>query len=122
MRPLPRPKAQARTCAGHRHREALEATPAAVILEALFGPAANGVQFHGVNMFRTGCAQVLGQDPGKAAIILECPARDDVFVSSSRSASPESASARLAIMSLASSTTTSFRIVEGSVCHGHGLF
>lgn len=61
-------------------REALEATPAVVILETLFGPLAHGVAFHGANMFRTGCAQVPGADPGKANIVLECPAHDDVQV------------------------------------------
>lgn len=59
-------------------REALEATPGQVILEALFGPLSGGMHYHGVNMFRTGCAQVRGRDPGKAPIILECPASDDV--------------------------------------------
>ena len=58
--------------------QALEATAGQTILEALFGPLPGGVQFHGINMFRTACAQVRGNDPGKAGIILECPASDDV--------------------------------------------
>jgi type VI secretion system protein ImpM len=61
-------------------RQALEATPGAVILEALFGPLPDRVHYHGIHMFRTGCAQVTGRDPGNAAIILECPASDDVQV------------------------------------------
>lgn len=60
--------------------QALEATPGPVILEALFGPLEGGVQYHGIHMFRTGCAHVGPRDPGTAAIILECPARDDVQV------------------------------------------
>jgi type VI secretion system protein ImpM len=58
--------------------EALEATAGQTILEALFGPLEGGVQFHGINMFRTACAQVHGRDPGSATIVLECPASDDV--------------------------------------------
>ena len=61
-------------------RQALEATPGQVILEALFGPLQSGVHYHGIHMFRTGCAHVGPRDPGTATIILECPARDDVQV------------------------------------------
>ena len=64
--------------AGTWARQALEATPGSVILEALFGPLDDGQHYHGINMFRTGCAQVTGRDPGSANIILECPAKDDV--------------------------------------------
>ncbi len=58
--------------------QALDATPGATMLEALFGPATAGVAFHGVHMFTTACAQVHGGDPGKAAIVLDCPCTDDV--------------------------------------------
>jgi type VI secretion system protein ImpM len=74
--PLPSPPAveEARTWS----RQALEATPGGTILQALFGPLEHGVHFHGINMFRTACARVGGQDPGAASTILECPAVDDV--------------------------------------------
>lgn len=58
--------------------EALGATPGAVLLEHLFGPLAQGVHFHGINMMRTACRQAHGRDPGKASTIVECHAGDDV--------------------------------------------
>jgi type VI secretion system protein ImpM len=79
-RALPLPGASEIDEAEQWSRQALEATPGLVILEALFGPLGGGVQYHGIHMFRTGCAQVTGRDPGTATIILECPASDDVQV------------------------------------------
>jgi type VI secretion system protein ImpM len=79
-RALPLPSGDAIDEAAQWARQALEATPGGVILEALFGPLEGGVHYHGLHMFRTGCAQVTGRNPGSAAIILECPARDDVQV------------------------------------------
>jgi type VI secretion system ImpM family protein len=58
--------------------QALEATGGQTILEALFGPLAQGGAMHGVHMFTTACAQVRGGDPGRAAIIADCPCTDDV--------------------------------------------
>lgn len=58
--------------------QALDATPGATMLEALFGPIAEGVQFHGMHMFTTACAHVRGGDPGRASIVLDCPCTDDV--------------------------------------------
>jgi type VI secretion system protein ImpM len=58
--------------------QALEHTGGQTLLEALFGPLEHGVRFHGLNMLLTACGQVHGNDPGSAAIILECPASDDV--------------------------------------------
>src|SRR5690606_35491640 len=58
--------------------QALEATPGATILQALFGPIEHGVHYHGINMFKTACARFRGHDPGLASVILECPAVDDV--------------------------------------------
>ncbi len=60
--------------------EALGATPGGVLLEHLFGPVAQGVHYHGLNMMRTACRQVHGRDPGKANIIVECHAGDDVQI------------------------------------------
>ncbi len=60
--------------------EALGATPGAVLLEHLFGPVAQGVHYHGLNMMRTACAQCHGRDPGNAGIIVECHAGDDVQI------------------------------------------
>ncbi|MBK8240562.1 MAG: type VI secretion system-associated protein TagF [Deltaproteobacteria bacterium] len=58
--------------------QALDATPGQTILDALFGPAADGVAFHGVHMFMSACAHVHGMDPGRASIVLDCPCTDDV--------------------------------------------
>ncbi len=58
--------------------EALGATPGGLLLEHLFGPLAHGVHYHGLNMMRTACQQCHGRDPGKAGIIVECHAGDDV--------------------------------------------
>jgi type VI secretion system protein ImpM len=76
MLPLPGPQEleEARTWT----HQALEATPGQTLLEALFGPVAGGVALHGVNMFATACAHVKGGDPGRATIVLDCPASDDV--------------------------------------------
>jgi len=60
--------------------DALGATPGGVLLERLFGPLEQGVHYHGLNMMRTACAQVHGRDPGKAGIIVECHAGDDVQI------------------------------------------
>lgn len=60
--------------------EALGATPGGILLEHLFGPLAQGVHYHGLNMMRTACNQVHGRDPGKAGIIVECHAGDDVQI------------------------------------------
>ena len=60
--------------------DALGATPGNVLLEHLFGPVAQGVHYHGLNMMRTACKQVHGRDPGKAGIIVECHAGDDVQI------------------------------------------
>ena len=60
--------------------EALGATPGNVLLEHLFGPVAQGVHYHGLNMMRTACQQCHGRDPGKASIIVECHAGDDVQI------------------------------------------
>lgn len=60
--------------------EALGATPGNVLLEHLFGPIAQGVHYHGLNMMRTACAQVHRRDPGNASIIVECHAGDDVQI------------------------------------------
>jgi type VI secretion system protein ImpM len=79
-RALPLPSGDDIDDAAQWARQALEATPGRVILEALFGPLEGGVHYHGIHMFRTGCAHVTGHDPGSAGIILECPARDDVQV------------------------------------------
>lgn len=75
---LPLPGASAIDEARVWTHEALQATPGETILEALFGPIASGVHFHGLNMFLTACARVRGQDPGAGRIVLECPAVDDV--------------------------------------------
>lgn len=58
--------------------QALDATPGQALLEALFGPVAGGVQYHGLNMFLRACAQVRGGAPGVANTVLECTASDDV--------------------------------------------
>lgn len=58
--------------------ESLQATGGRTLLEALFGPVAGGVQYHAFHLFRIACRQVCGGDPGRASIILECPASDDV--------------------------------------------
>lgn len=58
--------------------QALDATGGQTILEALFGPLAQAGGMHGVHMFTTACAQVRGGDPGRAAIIMDCPCTDDV--------------------------------------------
>lgn len=58
--------------------QALEATSGSTILEAVFGPLAGGVHYHGVHMFKTACARVRGRDPGQGKVVLECPAVDDV--------------------------------------------
>ncbi|MEM7158129.1 MAG: type VI secretion system-associated protein TagF [Myxococcota bacterium] len=58
--------------------QALTATPSQALLEAVFGPIASGVQYHGLNMFLTACSQLRGQDPGLAATVLECRASDNV--------------------------------------------
>ncbi|MGH1345473.1 MAG: type VI secretion system-associated protein TagF [Nannocystales bacterium] len=60
--------------------EALGATPGTLLLEHLFGPVAQGVHYHGLNMMRTACAQCHGRDPGNAGIIVECHAGDDVQI------------------------------------------
>lgn len=57
---------------------ALDATPGQALLEALFGPIGNGVQYHGLNMFLTACGMVQGGAPGLASTVLECNASDDV--------------------------------------------
>lgn len=58
--------------------QALDATPGAALLEALFGPVDGGVQFHGVNMFRTACLHLRGHAPDTASTVLQCHASDDV--------------------------------------------
>lgn len=58
--------------------QALDATGGQTILEALFGPLVAGGAMFGMHMFTTACAQVRGGDPGKAAIVLDCPCTDDV--------------------------------------------
>lgn len=58
--------------------QSLDATGGQTILEALFGPLAQGGALHGVHMFTTACAHVRGGDPGKASIVLDCPCTDDV--------------------------------------------
>lgn len=58
--------------------QALDATPGQAMLEALFGPIAGGVQYHGFNMFLSACALVRGGAPGLASTVLECTASDDV--------------------------------------------
>ncbi len=58
--------------------QALDATPGRALVEALFGPAAKGVAFHGFNMFLSACGQVQGGAPGNATSVLECNASDDV--------------------------------------------
>ena len=58
--------------------QALDATPGPALLEALFGPIAGGVQYHGLNMFLTACNQLRGHAPGQAGTVLECRASDDV--------------------------------------------
>jgi len=58
--------------------QALDATPGQALLEALFGPIGSGVQYHGLNMFLTACAQLRGGASTTAQTILECHASDDV--------------------------------------------
>jgi type VI secretion system ImpM family protein len=58
--------------------QALDATGGQTILEALFGPLAQGGAMHGVHMFTTACAAVRGGDPGRATIVADCPCTDDV--------------------------------------------
>ncbi|MCA9704627.1 MAG: type VI secretion system-associated protein TagF [Myxococcales bacterium] len=58
--------------------QALDVTPGQALLEALFGPVASGVHYHGLNMFLTACEQVRGGVPGTATTVLECTASDDV--------------------------------------------
>lgn len=58
--------------------ESLQATGGATLLEALFGPLSGGVQYHGLNLFKEATKRFAGGDPGNAAVILECPASDDV--------------------------------------------
>ncbi|MCH9687460.1 MAG: type VI secretion system-associated protein TagF [Deltaproteobacteria bacterium] len=58
--------------------QALDATSGRALVEALFGPAAKGVAFHGFNMFLSACAQVHGGAPAIANTVLECSASDDV--------------------------------------------
>jgi len=59
-------------------QECLGATHGVSLLEALFGPVADGVQYHAFNMFRTACARFQGADGGTSPIVLNCPASDDV--------------------------------------------
>ncbi len=75
---LPRPDDVALEQARTWTLEALEATSGQAILEALFGPAVEGVRYHGINMFSAACRRVRGHERGFASIILECPASDDV--------------------------------------------
>ena len=76
--PLPAPQEleEARVW-GH---QVLDVTPGQALLEALFGPIAGGVCFHGFNMFLSACAQVRGGAPAQATTVLECMASDDVQI------------------------------------------
>lgn len=75
---LPLPSYESLTESHRWTHEALQATTGQTILEALFGPLEQGVQYHGLNMFVTACQQARAPEPSTASIILECPASDDV--------------------------------------------
>ena len=58
--------------------EALKATPGQTLLEALFGPVAEGVHYHALNMARAACLRLRGNAADIADTLLDCHASDDV--------------------------------------------